>query len=190
MRNMNFVAVAALLLAGCAAGVNFVKPSDNQLVVGSSKEDSLLASLGKPNLNSTKVVNGETLKMDTYAYAKVGGGAAFPRVTPARSLVLVFRDGILVERVYSSSFKDDSTYFDVAKAKTIKPGMQLADVRAALGNPSGEAIYPVASVEGDRTMEYVFAETKGFKSQRDLLTVEVGKDGKVVKSDYTQVGQL
>lgn len=191
MRIANYAAMAAmLLLAGCAAGVNFVKPSDDQLVVGTSKQDSVLASLGKPNLKSTKVVNGETLNMDTYAYAKVGGEAIFPGVTPARSLVLVFKDGVLVEKGYSSSFKQDNTYFDVDKAKTIKPGMSAEAVRVLLGHPSGEAIYPVSSTMGNRNMEYVFGETKGFKSQRNSLIVEVGANGKVVKSDYTQVGQL
>lgn len=191
MRIANYAAMAAmLLLAGCAAGVNFVKPSDDQLVVGTSKQDSVLASLGKPNLKSTKVVNGETLNMDTYAYAKVGGEAVFPGVTPARSLVLVFKDGVLVEKGYSSSFKQDNTYFDVDKAKTIKPGMSAEAVRVLLGHPSGEAIYPVSSTMGNRNMEYVFGETKGFKSQRNSLIVEVGANGKVVKSDYTQVGQL
>lgn len=191
MRIANHAAMAVvLLLAGCAAGVNFVKPSDDQLVVGTSTQDSVLASLGKPNLKSTKVVNGETLNMDTYAYAKVGGKAVFPGVTPARSLALVFKDGVLVEKGYSSSFKQDNTYFDVDKAKTIKPGMSAEAVVALLGHPSGEAIYPVSSTKGNRNMEYVFGETKGFKSQRNSLIVEVGADDKVVKSDYTQVGQL
>jgi len=191
MRVANYAAMAAmLLLAGCAAGVNFVKPSDDQLVVGTSREDSVLTALGKPNLKSTKVVNGETLNMDTYAYARVGGSAVFPGVTPARSLALVFRNGVLVEKDYSSSFKEDSTYFDVDKAKTIKPGMLADDVKTMLGHPSGEAIYPVASIMGNHNMEYVFTETKGFKSQRNSLIIEVGADGRVVKSDYTQVGQL
>jgi outer membrane protein assembly factor BamE (lipoprotein component of BamABCDE complex) len=191
MRIANHAAMAAmLLLAGCAVGVNFVKPSDDQLIVGTSTEESVLASLGKPNLKSTKVVNGETLNMDTYAYAKVGGEAVFPGVTPARSLALVFKDGVLVEKGYSSSFKQDSTYFDVEKAKAIKPGMPAAAVSTLLGHPGGEAIYPVSSTMGHRNMEYVFAETRGFKSQRNTLVVEVDADGKVVKSDYTQVGQL
>lgn len=191
MRIVNLAAIAAvLLLAGCAAGVNFTKPSDDQLVVGKSTKDSLLVSLGKPNFKGTKVVNGETLDSCTYAYAKVGGSAALPGVTPARALALTFKDGVLVEKVYSSSFKDDSTYFDVEKAKKIKPGMGVTDVQSLLGKPDGEGIYPIALTKGDQVLEYLFGETKGFKSQRNLLVVEVDQDGKVVKSNYTQIGQL
>lgn len=172
------------MLAGCAAGVNFTKPNDAQLVVGKTTESAVITTLGKPNIKSAKVVNGESLNMDTYAYAKVGGKAALPGLTPARSLALVFRNGVLVEKTYTSSFATDSTYYDVTKAKTIKPGMTIGDVENLLGKPSGEAIFP------KHMMEYVFTETKGFKSQRNLLAIEVDNNGKVVNSDYNQVGQL
>src|SRR3546814_17584436 len=89
---------------------------------------------------------------------------------------------------YSSSFKQDNTYFDVDKAKTIKPGMSAEAVRVLLGHPSGEAIYPVSSTMGNRNMEYVFGETKGFKSQRNSLIVEVGANGKVVTNSDERSG--
>lgn len=192
MKSMKWVAIAPLLLlGGCAVGVKFTKPADGQLVVGVSKEADILTQLGKPNLKSAKVVNGENLEMDTYAYAVGGSGdGVLPGVTPARSLALVFKDGVLVEKVYTSSFKGDATMFDTDKAKSIKKGMSVADVKAIMGEPSGEAIYPVTSSQGTRALIYSFAETKGFKSQQDHLTVEVGSDGQVTKSDYTQVGQL
>lgn len=184
MRNFLVVAASALVLAGCAAGVNFVKPNDGDLVLGKTTEAEVLSKLGKPNIKGTKVVNGETLKVDTYAYAKVGGSAALPGLTPARSLALVFRDGVLVERAYTSSFAMDSTYFDFNKARAVKPGMSLADVSGMLGKPSGEAIFP------GHQIEFLFTQTKGFKSQRDALIVEVGEDGVVKNASFDQTGQL
>lgn len=191
MKYWKYVALASLSLAGCAVGVNFTKPADDRLVVGTSKEADVLAELGKPNFKSAKVVNGESLAMDTYAYA-VGGSAdgVLPGVTPARSLAVVFKDGLLVEREYTSSFKADATLFDVDKAKTIKPGMAIADVKAMLGNPSGEAMYPITSSRTSRGIVYSFTETKGFKSQRNTLLVEIDQDDRVTKSDFSQVGQL
>nr|WP_277949626.1 outer membrane protein assembly factor BamE [Rhodanobacter sp. T12-5] len=184
MRIWKYGVVSCLLLAGCAAGVNFTKPDDGQLVVGKTTESDVITTLGKPNIKGAKVVNGESLNTDTYAYAKVGGTAALPGVTPARSLALVFRNGVLVEKAYSSSFAADSTYFDVTKAKTVKPGMTVSEVESLLGKPSGEAIFP------KRLREYVFTETKGFKSQHNLLTVETDDNGNVVNAYYNQVGQL
>lgn len=191
MKFRNFLLVVPALLAGCAVGVNFTKPTDNDLVVGVSKEANILAELGKPNFKSTKVVNGENLPMDTYAYAVGGSGdGALPGVTPARSLSLVFKDGVLVQKVYTSSFKGDATLFDTDKAKSIKKGMTVAEVKAMLGKPSGEAVYPMTDSQDDRALIYSFTETKGFKSQQNLLTVEIGSDGVVTKSDFTQVGRL
>lgn len=191
MKYRKYAVLASLSLAGCAVGVNFTKPADDRLVVGTSKEADVLVELGKPNFKSAKVVNGESLAMDTYAYA-VGGSAdgVLPGVTPARSLAVVFKDGLLVEREYTSSFKTDATLFDVDKAKSIKPGMPVADVKAMLGNPSGEAMYPITSSRTTRGILYSFTETKGFKSQRNTLLVEIDQDGLVTKSDFSQVGQL
>ncbi|ULU26798.1 hypothetical protein DYST_03746 [Dyella terrae] len=191
MKYRKCVVLASLWLAGCAVGVNFTKPADDRLVVGASKEADVLAELGKPNFKSAKVVNGESLTMDTYAYA-VGGSAdgVLPGVTPARSLAVVFKDGLLVEKEYTSSFKTDATLFDVDKAKSIKPGMAMEEVKALLGNPSGEAVYPITSSQTSRGVLYSFTETKGFKSQRNMLLVEIDRDDRVTKSDFTQVGQL
>ena len=191
MRLRNWLVIVPMLLAGCAVGVNFTKPADNDLVVGVSKEANILAELGKPNFKSTKVVNGENLPMDTYAYAVGGSGdGILPGVTPARSLGLIFKDGVLVQKVYTSSFKGDATLFDADKAKSIKQGMTVAEVKGIMGKPSGEAVYPMTSSQDAHALIYSFTETKGFKSQQNLLTVEFGSDGVVTKSNFTQVGRL
>lgn len=184
MRNFMTAAAASMLLAACAAGVNFTKPQDSDLVLGKTTEAEVLSRLGQPNVRGNRVVNGETLKLDTYAYAKVGGAAALPGVTPARSLALVFRDGVLIERAYSSSFGVDSTYFDFDKARSVKQGMAFTDVSGLLGKPSGEAIFP------KHQYEYVFTQTKGLRSQRDLLLVEVDEGGMVTNVSFDQTGQL
>ena len=186
-----FIALLLLLLGGCAVGVNFTKPSDSQLVVGVSRQADVLASLGKPNFTTTLIVNGKSLPSDTYAYAVGGSGdGALPGVTPARSLSVTFNDGVLVQRVYSSSFKEDSTLFDVDKAKTVKPGMTTDEVTGMLGKPSGAAVYPATSAPGIHALIYLFTETKGFKSEKNELTVEADGSGHVTKSNYSQIGQL
>lgn len=179
------------VLASCAVGVNFTKPSDSQLVVGVSKQADVLGTLGKPNITSTVIVNGKNLPTDTYAYAVGGSGdGALPGVTPARSLAVSFNDGVLVEKVYTSSFKEDATMFDVNKAKSVKPGETAEEVLQLLGKPSGAAVYPATSAPNTHALIYTFVETKGFKSQKDQLVVEVDTNGRVTKSKYSQFGQL
>lgn len=191
MKLVRWVVLAPVLLAGCAVGVNFTKPANDQLVVGVTTESAVLAQLGKPNVKGTKVVNGQSLNVDTYAYAVAGSDkGALPGVTPARALSLMFKDGVLVEKSYASSFKSDSTMFDTDKAKSVHQGMPLTEVEAMLGKPSGDAIYPVASTPDVREVIYSFSETKGFKSRHEQLAVEVGKTGLVTKADYTEFGRL
>lgn len=190
-RKWALAAPLLLVLASCAVGVNFTKPADDQLVVGVSKQTDVLAALGKPNVTSTLIVNGKNLPTDTYAYAVGGSGdGALPGVTPARSLAVTFSNGTLVQKVYTSSFKEDATMFDVEKAKSIKPGETADEVVMLLGKPSGAAVYPATSDPNTHALIYTFAESKGFKSQKDQLIVEVGNDGRVTKSNYSQFGQL
>jgi len=190
-RKWALAAPLLLALASCAVGVNFTKPSDDQLVVGVSKQADVVAALGKPNVTSTLIINGKSLPTDTYAYAVGGSGdGALPGVTPARSLAVTFNDGILVQKIYVSSFKEDATMFDVDKAKSIKPGETADEVVALLGKPSGAAIYPATSDPNSHALVYAFVETKGFKSQKDQLIVEVDNNGRVTKSNYSQFGQL
>ena len=47
-RKWALAAPLLLALASCAVGVNFTKPSDDQLVVGVSKQADVVAALGKP----------------------------------------------------------------------------------------------------------------------------------------------
>ena len=118
------------LIAGCAAGVNFKKMSESQLVLGKTTKQEVLLSMEKSNGKGTNTFNGVELEIVNYAYAKVGGGAALPGVTPARSQGLLFRDGVLVGKEYSSSFSEDSTLFDTEIAKSITKGQTKEALKA------------------------------------------------------------
>jgi len=182
--------VAAILLAACAAGVNFTRPPDDALVLGSTTRAQIIALMGEPNGKGQKVSNGENLDVIGYAYALAGGEAVFEDVTPARSVAFIFHGDVLVGKEWSSSFKADSSFFDPEKARSVKKGMTAAAVLALLGRPGGEYRYPLISSRGSKALVYSFAQTKGFKSQQSLLVVELDEKGVVQKSEFTQVGQL
>lgn len=181
--------VLALGLVACA-GVNFIKPTDEQLVIGSTTKSQVVAMMGQPNGKGQKVANGETLDIITYAYANVGGGSVFEGVTPARALGLYFHNDLLVGTEFTSSFRDDNTYFDPEKAKSIKQGMPRAEVVALLGPAGGEYRFPLIADRKGKALVYTFTQTKGFSSQQNTLVVEMDETGKVRKSDFTQIGHL
>lgn len=179
-----------IFMTACAAGVNFKKMSEDQLVLGKTTKQEIMTSMGKPNLKGSKVINGIDLEVMTYAYAKVGGDAVLPGVTPARSQGLLFKDGILVGKEYTSSFADDNTLFDMAKAKLVVKGQKKSDVLALLGAPKGGYLYPVVADKTGYGLVYMFTQTKGFKSKSDILVVEFNSSDIVTDVKLTSVGQL
>jgi outer membrane protein assembly factor BamE (lipoprotein component of BamABCDE complex) len=182
--------VAVVLLSACAAGVNFIKPPDDKLVLGSTTKEQIIAMMGKPNTSGQKTSNGESLDVIGYVYAKAGAEAAFEGVTPARYVGFTFRKDVLVGKESTSSFKADSTYFDTEKAKSIKMGMTYAQVVALLGMPGGEYRYPAAASRDGKALVYTFAQTKGSKWQRSVLVVDLDEKGIVQKANFDQAGQL
>lgn len=192
MKSIKLVTVLAssIFLFSCAAGVNFVKPADEQLVLGSTTKEQIISLMGKPNGRGQKVSNGENLQIINYAYAKVGDKAVFKGVTPARSVGFLFHNNVLVGREFTSSFKSDNTYFDPEIAKSIKQGMGKRAVIALLGKPGGEYCYPLVANKSGKALVYIFTQTKGFKSQENVLVVELDKKGVVQRSEFNQFGQL
>ena len=184
-----FVLFVATLLTACA-GTNFVKPADNKLVLGSTTKAQIVAMLGEPNFKGQRVSNGEQLELMTYAYATVGGEPVFEGVTPARSIGFLLHNGVLVGKEYTSSFKSDNTYFDPDKARSIKKGMTKSQVLALMGKPGGEYRYPAISDKNGKALVYIFAQTRGLKSQRTILVVELDANDIVEKSDFSKIGQF
>ncbi|MFT7561272.1 MAG: outer membrane protein assembly factor BamE (lipoprotein component of BamABCDE complex) [Flavobacteriales bacterium] len=182
--------IAITLLVGCAAGVNFQKMSEDRLTLGKTTKTDVLASMGKPNGKGTNTFNGVELEIVTYAYAKVGGSAALPGVTPARSQGLLFKDGVLVGKEYTSSFEVDSTLFDTDKAKAISKGQTKDDVIAVMGLPLGEYLFPIIDDQDGYAFVYMFTQTKGFKSKSDLFVVEFDSANVVTKTKLSSAGQL
>jgi outer membrane protein assembly factor BamE (lipoprotein component of BamABCDE complex) len=178
------------LLTGCAAGVNFAKMTEDQLVLGKTTKQDVLTSMGEPNGKGTNTFNGIELEILSYSYAIVGGKPALPDVTPARSQGLVFRDSVLVGKEYTSSFASDSTLFDIDKAKSIAKGQTKEDVIAIMGSPLGGYLYPVIDNENEHAYVYMFVQTIGFTFQSDIFVVEFNESDIVTKTKLSSTGQL
>jgi hypothetical protein len=192
MKNLKSLMLVSMIMfmTACAAGVNFKKMSEDQLVLGKTTKENIMLSMGKPNFKGAKTLNGVDLEVMTYAYAKVGGDAVLPGVTPARSQGLLFKDGVLVGKEYTSSFAEDNTVFDLTKAKSVVKGQKKSDVLTLLGSAKGEYIYPVVNDKTGYGLVYMFTQTKGFKSKSDVLVVEFNSSDIVTDVKLTSVGQL
>lgn len=182
-----------LVLTGCA-GKDFVRITDDALVLGETTQEQIKNHLGRPYQEGTLTKNDHLLSTASYAYASTGGKAVAAGVTPARSQGFYFYDGKLVGYEFTSSFADDSTDFNSAKVAEIKEGVStLNDVVRMLGKPGGKYIYPVTSSVDEEAVTYLYQQTRGsafnLRQYRKLLVVTVDRQGIVTEVEYVESGQ-
>jgi hypothetical protein len=179
-----YMTLATLTLLAACAGKNFVRPADDQLVVGSTTMSDAISILGD-NGRNRGIRDSSAGQLDTlaYVYGSALGEAVFPGITPVRALHLAFFENILVEKVFVSSFKSDSTYFSFNKARTIKPGMTRADVVAILGMPPGEHRYPLSPTMSGSGLVYKFHDSGPQVTYLTTFTVELDPQGIVLEAD-------
>jgi len=175
-----------ILLVACTAGINFVKPPDDKLVLGSTTRYDIVKLLGDPTSKDIKASNGVNIIIFTYAYANVVGESIFQDVTPSRVLTLYFYNNTLVGKGYTSSFKSDNTYFNTQKAKSIAQGMTKQQVINLLGNTSGEYKFPLITNKNGKALVYTFAQSKGSRTLENSLIVALDENNIVQKSDFNQ----
>lgn len=163
---MNIPSLAAIFIAltlvpGCA-GRDFSRPTPDQLSLGKTTYSEITAKFGEPYRQGEMLKNGQSVKTATYAYASAVTSGVATGVTPARAMGFYFVRDTLVGYEFTSSFAEDSSNFDDAKAYEIKRSVTTEkQVRALLGTPSGVYIYPLTPFEDDRALVYIHVQSKG-----------------------------
>jgi hypothetical protein len=176
-RHVGVVVVALLVATGCA-GRDFVRADADSLILSKTTETEIRQRFGNPYREGTVVKNGETLKTLNYAYA-TGAASLAGGITPARGQGFYFSNGVLVGHDFTSSFDEDKTDFDLAKAKQIRRGEATeASVVTLLGKPQGVYRYPLIKAKDDRAIVYRYEQVKGtafnlkFYNQQVVVTVD------------------
>lgn len=187
---------AALLLCGCVPiGRDFVRPTASSVELGATTPREVRARLGEPRSERSWAREDLELAKEVgtpfgaprvpgsmtelyYYFEDRAGAAASPGVDPSRSARYWFWNGRLVGWLSSSSFKSDSTAFDDAKAAAIKPWQSLrAELVAALGEPSGIRIFPLAPNEDLRVLTWFAFEWDAAARQSRTRTLHVLVNG-------------
>ena len=174
-----------LILAGCSAGKDFVRPSPDSLKLGQTTYAQIVQLMGAPSkIQKVILNNGETVDELSYVYAT---GSLPGGIATARSMNLGTNKEILVSKIFLSSFKEDSTDFESDKVTSIKNGKTTKeDILNWFGNPSGEGIYPFAKLKDGRSLTYLYAQSRnigiGSVASSKMLIVQLDHNGIVV--DY------
>lgn len=156
--NQKFTLLAiasSVLLAACApaAFTPISQSNPGEIRLGTSSPEDVKASInGGKMLEDDVTINGKSLHVISYRYNK--SAMFFGLEAKTRYSVYFFYNNKLVGQEKSSRFEEDSTEFDVEKAKTIKDGVTRQQVVSELGKPAGEFIYPIAKNPGDTGIFY------------------------------------
>jgi len=186
------ILVLLLVSAGCA-GRDFTRPQPDSLAVGKTTEAEIRQRFGTPYREGTVLKNNETMQTLGYSYATTMTSAP-GGVVPARGQGFYFWRDILVGHDFTSSFPDDRTDFDGAKASQIKKGETTeAGVEALLGKAYGTYIYPLINHHNARASVYLYQQTRGtafnVKIYQQILVVQYDSAGVVKEVEYTATGE-
>ena len=150
--------------------------------------------MGTPGQVGEGLKNEHRVKTARYVYAEGAGTGRYPGVVPARAMVFTTFNDVLVGQEFVSSFPQDATEFDEQKVSSIVKGKTTrAGVFEALGNPNGEAIYPLIKKQGEKALVYSYAHAKGnvfnMKFYNKILVVSFGPGDVVSEVEFESSGE-
>jgi outer membrane protein assembly factor BamE (lipoprotein component of BamABCDE complex) len=195
---------AVLVLPGCSTthGRDFIDvPVATAIVPGVSTQADVIKLLGEPQTQSADTYRKDSSGKDLgsplivhsmlyfFSTNDISQPGTEPGVFGRRSMNFSIVNGVVAGMRRSSSFKTDSTEFDVSKLNQIKKGSTtFSEVIALIGKPSGTAVYPLAAEPGGQILLYLYNRFNVTTNTSDLksLSVQVGSDQRVVDFNMQQ----
>jgi hypothetical protein len=170
---------AFVLLTGCTVGTKFERPTEDALVLGVTTRQDVEAKFGKPRSqrNSTgikkKLSNGTDVELDptlrdarfqfsTYAFSDrtmqvlLGN---WEGNSPAKQLDLRFVNDKLYFYRFISTFKNEVKDFNEESIPKVERNVtKISAIKKALGEPTGQGIYPETDYPDQRAYLYQYFE--------------------------------
>ncbi|HEX3043709.1 MAG TPA: hypothetical protein VHY08_03065 [Bacillota bacterium] len=157
-RLLIFTLLLMVLSGYCCAAKDWSFPSPGTFIPGETKYEQVIAVYGKPNDIESKTNDQGVFKDIAYTKSKGSLGG----ITPVRRLGFHFKDEVLIGYEFTSSYKDDSTDFDETKVNQIKKGETTWQKAVEImGSNYGLYIYPLTSKPAERSLVYLYSQTKG-----------------------------
>jgi hypothetical protein len=136
------------IIAGCispsrgtSVGVQFSRQITDGLIHNSTTKQDILSRMGNPVQKKREANEGFTFELIKYVYIT---GPIWEGLQRSKWQVFIFYNDVLVGHEYSSSFEEDSTYFNSkCLDNIIRQKTTNKDVNRMLGHASGKYVYPV-----------------------------------------------
>jgi hypothetical protein len=191
-----FVIGAILALAGCAApvGKDFPMTKTEQFVLGKTTPKEATELLGAPfkseirtfkrDAGGKDLPSGVITQVVEYLYGeRTSDQAIVSGARPARHVTLYFVDDALIGYFKVSSFKSDSTDFDLGKAQGLEKNKTTEkNILAMFGPPSGKCIYPCALDKKGISLFYdisIYNSPIGSTTRKNMA-IHLSEDRKVI----------
>ncbi|HUN46752.1 MAG TPA: hypothetical protein VMU85_09535 [Stellaceae bacterium] len=194
--------LALLVLAGCTAGRNFVRPTADSVTLGTTTRADVLQKYGQPSRQATATISFDSAQpaaakgpfdVVLAAGSYVSLNYTFVERTPGlmsdsindRSVTFLFWNDKLVSYRFVSNFQQDSSNFDESKLSALQRAKTTkADLEQLLGAPSGRSIYPFVQQQGQEILAYGYEviDLKTRERSAKGLQVLFAPDGTLV--DY------
>ncbi|MCP4367035.1 MAG: hypothetical protein GY797_02805 [Deltaproteobacteria bacterium] len=95
---------------------------------------------------------------------------------------------------FTSSYKDDNTYFEDSKINQIKKGATArSQVIQIMGENYGKYIFPLIKEKDEKALVYIYSQAKGsafnLKFYEKFLIISYGKNDIVTDINFSSSGQ-
>lgn len=151
---------AIILLTGCASiSNNFKRLDPARITLGVTDREAVIEKIGIPGREANRKIftYGMTTPLDSVVHRFIKKSRQDRGYFYYREQTLIFSENILVGYIFVSAVPEESTYFDIRKARLIVPGKTTLDeVVDLLGRPGGERIPPATCNNSARALDYLF----------------------------------
>jgi len=146
------------MLAGCAGDSDLARPERRLFALGKASYADVVARFGPPQRTADVVRNGAQIRVIWYSFTGSPAESTTPGEIPVRVLECDFADGVLVGRIFASSFKSDSTDFDETLALAIRKGATSSEeIEIMMGRPSAYFLPPLVARPATTAVGYFYA---------------------------------
>lgn len=181
MKKISMAWFILIFFIGCTSGTNFVRPNSDEFKLNKTTYSEVINRMGEPTSSGHLTRNKEIIKHIFYGYVEKHGNALEKGIIPTRAMHIYFHNDVLVGHLFSSSFKEDNSYFDEKNIAQIKKNETTrSDVVKLLGRPSGYYTFPIVKKDDGEKIIYkyesYYGRSGGKKTKKNIKTLEIQFD--------------
>jgi hypothetical protein len=158
-KSLFLVSALAFTLVGCSSGLkDFTRLDNNQINLGQTTRAEVVSKIREPKSTGKRLINGEMVDVMEFGYMgnNADSDTEGPGYLPVKTqFFFIGKDDKVIGTEYYSSFKSDSTRFNIDNIAKISKGVtSKKEVIELLGSPSIQMIPPLVKAPAVSAIGY------------------------------------